>query len=273
MPRLQSFVAQLPPAAPLRPYIAGYLFRTATIGAEGEGVTKAMPLRCCSSVDFFMGDAFEIIDCTTAQPVPFARCTIRGPRTYRKYSIRLSGELVSFSIRFTPAGLYTLLGIPAEQFRDEALEGGLVRPGLFPEITSRLMACRDIDSCVAIVEPYLLGLLRQSAVTASPAVTHMAGLIVENNGLMAISALQEQVCLSKRQLERNFVKEIGVTPKLYSRMQRFSHMLQHKLQHEHTKWAGLAYEFAYADQTHLIKDFRHFLGVSPSAFAAEDFAF
>lgn len=66
MPRLLSNISQQAPAVALRPYITGYVFRTASIGTAGEGVHKAMPLRCVSSIDFFMGDAFETTDCSTA---------------------------------------------------------------------------------------------------------------------------------------------------------------------------------------------------------------
>lgn len=273
MPRLLSIVEQLAPAEALRPFIRGYIFRTASIGLSEAPVTKAMPLRCVSSIDFFMGDTFETKECRTTTVAPFARCTIRGPRTYRKYTISLNGQLVSFSIRFTPAGLYALLGMPAELFRDEAVDGATVLPQIFPEVTERLMGCFDIQGCVEVVEPYLLQLCKRTGAKGSPAVTHMAGLIAAENGAMPISRLQREVCLGKRQLERNFVKEVGVSPKMYSRMLRFSLAVQHKINHSSTGWAALAYEFGYADQMHLIKDFHQFLSLRPSEFSAEDFAF
>ncbi len=275
MPRLLSTVAQQLPCEALRPYIAGYVFRTAVIAAKGAVVHKAMPLRSVSSIDFFMGDAFETTDDASGRPVPFARCTIRGPRTYRKYSIRLSGALVSFSIRFTPAGLYALLGIPASEFSDEAVNGALVMPDVFPELMERLVPCADLESCIGTAEPYLLRLLRNAGrrIHPSPAVQEMAALIAGSRGALSIARLQQQVCLGKRQLERNFVREVGVSPKMYSRMLRFSHLLQYKMRDSQTGWAALAYEFAYADQMHLIRDFRQFLGITPSAFSADDFAF
>ncbi|RPE08320.1 AraC family transcriptional regulator [Chitinophaga lutea] len=275
MPRLLSIVAQQLPTEALRPYVAGYVFRTAAIRAKDAAVHKAMPLRSVSSIDFFMGDAFETTDCASGRVVPFARCTIRGPRTHRKYAIRLSGDLVSFSIRFTPAGLYALLGIPASEFSDEAIDGALVMPAVFPGLTERLMACTSLDHCIQTAEPYLLHLLQQAGrhIHPSPAVQEMAALIAGGQGALSIACLQQQVCLGKRQLERNFVKEVGVTPKMYSRMLRFSNMLQYKMRNSQTRWAALAYEFAYADQMHLIRDFRQFLGVTPSEFSADDFAF
>ncbi|MRG45798.1 helix-turn-helix domain-containing protein [Chitinophaga sp. SYP-B3965] len=264
---MSSSVAKRTPAEALRPFITEYVFRTVKVP-----VVKAMPLRYLSSIDFFLGADFETTDHRTGELLPFSRCSIRGPRTFRKSAIRIEKDFVSFVIRFKPTGLYGLLGISAHLFRDEAIDGALVLPALFPEITERLMACKDIDSCIAVVEPYLLVLAKKASYT-SVGVDQMVKLVMASSAKTSINALQQKVCLSQRQLERNFVKEIGTTPKLYSRMVRFSNMLQHKMHHTDTKWSGLAYEFDYADQMHLIKDFQHFLGVSPGDFVAEDFAF
>lgn len=264
---MSSSVAKKAPAEVLRPFITEYVFRTVKVP-----VVKAMPLRYISSIDFFLGDDFETTDYRTGELVPFTRCAIRGPRTFRKNAIRIEKDFVSFVIRFKPTGLYGLLGISAHLFRDEAIDGALVLPAVFPELTERLMACKDIDSCIAIVEPYLLRLAKKANYT-SVGVDQMVKLVIAAPTKTSISALQQEVCLSQRQLERNFIKEIGTTPKLYSRMVRFSNMLRHKMNYTDTKWSGLAYEFDYADQMHLIKDFQHFLGVSPGEFVPEDFAF
>lgn len=263
---MSSSVAKKAPAEALRPFITEYVFRQVEVP-----VVKAMPLRYISSIDFFLGEDFETTDYKTGALLPFSRCSIRGPRTFRKNAIRIEKDFVSFVIRFKPTGLYGLLGISAHLFRDEAIDGASVS-ALFPEITERLMACKDIDACIAVVEPYLLSLAKKASYT-SAGVGRMVELVMASPAKASIHALQQQVCLSQRQLERNFVKEIGTTPKLYSRMLRFSKMLHFKMHYMETKWSGLAYEFDYADQMHLIKDFQHFLGVTPGEFVAEDFAF
>lgn len=262
-----SSVAKKAPAEALSPFITEYVFRTVKVP-----VAKAMPLRYISSIDFFLGDDFETTDYRTGELIPFSRCAIRGPRTFRKNAIRIEKDFVSFVIRFKPTGLYGLLGISAHLFRDEAIDGALVMPSLFPELTERLMACKDIDSCIAVAEPYLLALAKKTSYM-SVGVEQMVKLVISSPAKVSINALQQNVCLSQRQLERNFVKEIGTTPKLYSRMVRFSNMIRYKMDHADTKWSGLAYEFDYVDQMHLIKDFQHFLGVTPGEFVPEDFAF
>jgi AraC-like DNA-binding protein len=81
-----------------------------------------------------------------------------------------------------------------------------------------------------------------------------------------------KVSLSDRQLERNFSKEIGTTPKLYSNMVRFENLLRYRIDFPDKSWTEIAYEFNYYDQMHLIKAFKRFLDITPSDFRAGNFA-
>ncbi|CAL1519013.1 helix-turn-helix domain-containing protein [Chitinophaga sp. MM2321] len=260
------------PAETLQVYVAEYVFRAFTV-PQSQPVVKAMPLRVSSSIDFFLGDPFETVDYQSKQVAPFTPCTIRGPRTHKKYTISISGRFVSFTIKFKPTGLYRLLGMPANLFCNQAIDGQLLYAAFFGEITEQLMACRHISGCIRIIEPYLLRLAaRQHKIYPSKAIEQMTGLIFTDKAPASIADFLRKVCLSERQLERNFVKEIGTTPKLYSNMVRFENLLRYKMDFPRQNWTNLTYEFNYYDQMHLIKSFQRFLGINPGDFAPEDFA-
>lgn len=267
-----SVVEKKNPASLLQPYISEYVFRTISV-TEDQPLIKAMPFRVGASVDFFLGDPFDTVNCNTKKLESFERCTIRGPRTHKKYTIAISGKFVSFSMRFKPTGLYRLLGLPASLFCNQSVNGQLVHSVFYEEVTERLMDCVSIYQCIQIIEPYLLGLLvKQRKINSSKPVDHMISLILSNKAPANISPFLQQVCLSERQLERNFVKEIGTTPKLYSNMIRFENLLYDRMESPGQSWTSLAYKFNYYDQMHLIRTFQRFLDVNPSDFACEDFA-
>ncbi len=268
-------VEKAQPAPALQSVVAEYVFRKIDI-PDGQNLFKIMPMRLISSIDFFLGVTYTTIDYSTQQQLPFNRCAIRGPRTYAKNAICIGkGQFVSFSIRLKPMGLFSLLGIPACEFKDDSLDGSVIFKNFFTELTEKLIRCRDIRHCISIAEPYLLKLLKQASekIHISIPVLEMVSLIKTNYASGSISHIQKNIGLSPRQLERNFVKEIGVNPKMYSRMTRFSDVLAYKKNHSHANWASVAYEFNYTDQNHLIKDFKQFLGVSPTEFSPSSFAF
>ena len=70
--------------------------------------------------------------------------------------------------------------------------------------------------------------------------------------------------LSQRRFIEVFKDEIGLTPKLFSRMQRFHEVLAVVERTATPDWARLALDCGYFDQSHLIRDFTEFTGFSPT---------
>jgi AraC-like DNA-binding protein len=63
-----------------------------------------------------------------------------------------------------------------------------------------------------------------------------------------------------------FKKQIGLPPKAVARILRF-HGIVRRLNRECvTSWADAAAASGYSDQSHLIRDFRRFMGESPGQY-------
>jgi AraC-like DNA-binding protein len=66
-----------------------------------------------------------------------------------------------------------------------------------------------------------------------------------------------------------FRAEVGASPKLFDRIQRFQRVLtQTRAPSDVMDWAALAATCGYYDQSHLIHDFSQFTGVTPTDFMA-----
>ena len=74
--------------------------------------------------------------------------------------------------------------------------------------------------------------------------------------------------ISSRQLERRFLREIGVGPKLLGRILRFQQVFR-AVERLDARWASIAVDCGYYDQAHLIRDFNQFAGQTPSVLLAE----
>jgi AraC-like DNA-binding protein len=73
-----------------------------------------------------------------------------------------------------------------------------------------------------------------------------------------------RVALSPRQLERRFLREVGLSPKRWCRVMRFQGAFADCFADARPDWADLAQRHGYADQAHLVRDFVEVSGVSPS---------
>jgi AraC-like DNA-binding protein len=97
----------------------------------------------------------------------------------------------------------------------------------------------------------------------SPEVTHAWHLLVRSGGTTTISSIARHVGWSHKHLITKFKQQVGVTPHLAARLVRLSTVWRHL--DDDQSWARIAAESGYADQPHLIREFRRFTGTTPSA--------
>lgn len=84
--------------------------------------------------------------------------------------------------------------------------------------------------------------------------------------LSSVGDLAEQTGISRRTLERMCNQHFGFSPKLLLRRQRFIRSLSDFTLDPSHKWIG-AIDAAYYDQAQFVREFRHFMGMSPSQYA------
>ncbi len=83
-----------------------------------------------------------------------------------------------------------------------------------------------------------------------------------------IAMLSEHVGLSARRFTRLFSLQVGLTPKLYARVQRFQRVLECMQDSAARDWTEVAQDCGYFDQSHLIRDCRSLSGFTPTELAA-----
>jgi AraC-like DNA-binding protein len=67
-----------------------------------------------------------------------------------------------------------------------------------------------------------------------------------------------------------FAADVGLTPKVFSRVLRFQRVLALIRRDRQIDWADVAVASGYYDQAHFIHDFRAFSGMSPTAYLRAD---
>jgi AraC-like DNA-binding protein len=98
----------------------------------------------------------------------------------------------------------------------------------------------------------------------------LAAHILRRRGRATVDAIAHAAGVSRQHLARQFRERIGVAPKLYIRLARFHAGLVHAGSRESVDWAVAAAEMGYADQSHMIAEFRRFSGLTPHALASRD---
>ena len=94
--------------------------------------------------------------------------------------------------------------------------------------------------------------------------------LLKEHGAVSVGALAEDAGISRRHLAKLFRAEIGATPKTMARILRFEHARDMAKSVPRLAWADLAYAAGYADQAHLIREFRDLSGLSPADLLRSD---
>ncbi len=99
--------------------------------------------------------------------------------------------------------------------------------------------------------------------------TWRANLILERHGRVSLDEMANCACLSISQFQRRFEAQMGVSPKLFTRIARFSWAFQQKERNPALDWLSVAVQADYHDYQHLVRDFKQFAGVLPNTLIAE----
>jgi AraC-like DNA-binding protein len=96
--------------------------------------------------------------------------------------------------------------------------------------------------------------------------------VLQDPEIRTVAAWAEALQLSPRQLERLSLKMFGVSPKRLLRRQRVLRTLAAMVDAPGGAWTQFL-DDQYVDQAHFIREFRHYMGVTPKAYLARPSAF
>lgn len=216
---------------------------------------------------FYVRDRSRAEDTATSKKETLSSSVIVGPHTSR-HLITPGNNHLMLKVGFQPGGLYRFLGIPMKEllcndsFNSIDLLGNEIN-----EVNDRLMHANSFLEMKMIVETFLLK--RSGKLKQALPLDQLLPLLIKNRGLLKVDQLASHACLSIRQFERVFQQRIGLPPKYFSRLVRFSQAWIMKEQQPGISWIRIAYECGYFDQSHLIRDFQEFAGVNPSSIEDE----
>lgn len=163
---------------------------------------------------------------------------------------------------FHPGGLYRLLGIPMTHLFDNGFDASQVIGNEMHPVNQQLKEAESFPDMKNIIERFLFSKIKKLKAIL-PFDLAMKEVII-HDGNISIKQVAALSCLSLRQFERKCKERIGLPPKLFARLARFSKAHRLKEQQAQLSWTNIAYECGYFDQMHMIRDFKEFAGVTPT---------
>jgi len=191
---------------------------------------------------------------------------VMGQRT-KSYYILPVGNVDTIAICFYPHGFANFVNTPLEKLVDkETPIAELFGQTAADELEQQIIHAKGTRQRIEIIETFLLQKLNEET-TISNIVKSTVDTLLQSKGSTSIKVISEDNLSKRRQLERHFKKQIGISPKQLSKVIRLQATLQMLLNQKTETLTEIAYENDFFDQNHFIKDFKEFVGITPKEFS------
>ncbi len=184
------------------------------------------------------------------------------------FYLKNSDESGMFAIKFQPTALSLLFGIKMNTIADTVIPVNTKHYKFLQSLIDIAISPYSFEEKIRKVENWFKKFLSKKPIAISHYEKAIA-TILNQNGQMHLEEFNEQNALSNRGLERYFKKHVGLTPKFFIRIVRFSYIFK-LVQNTEFNWSDIAYLAGFYDQSHFIKNFKEFTGENPSNYGFDD---
>jgi AraC-like DNA-binding protein len=167
-----------------------------------------------------------------------------------------------------PGGLGAFIAGSAADFTDQVVPLGQAIGCDEPAVLRAMVTESDEASRAQLLALVLEQAADPDKVHAARQVAGVARLAETDRSIRRLSELSERSGIGQRTLQRLFLHYAGVPPTWVLRRYRLLEVAEAVRGGETVAWAQVAADLGYADQAHLISDFRAATGETPAAYAA-----
>jgi AraC-like DNA-binding protein len=169
-------------------------------------------------------------------------------------------------VHFRPGGGAALLGVGAQELTDRHVALSDIWGARAGTLRQQLLEAPTPAAKFAVLEQEFRARLQPQRTLVHPAISFALRGMQTAPTELRIAQLQSSTGYSPRRFTTLFTDTVGLTPKLYSRINRLRSVVERVARGGEVAWADLASEYGYYDQSHLNRDFREFSGVTPGEY-------
>jgi AraC-like DNA-binding protein len=246
---------QLMPATPLRPYIAHYSFMSVSESAP----IRELMLCALPRLDFVTSGSWAIGNQHRLHgPI------LRGPQS--RAEIFQSSGSESLTVALTPLGLQMIGANCAEALANRAGSATALLEHDFETLLGALRTAPSPEAKADIADALFLRMLDQAEKAPDPVLAALQRWIADPDAV-SVEAMCARLGVSHSKLGRLCRRYFGFTPKFLLRRARFLRMLDQLNLQPYREWPTFL-DPRYVDQSHFIRDFHAFMGMTPSCYLA-----
>lgn len=174
-----------------------------------------------------------------------------------------------FVIQFKAYGALPFLHRPLHELAERVVPAAELAGAALETFREELHAAPESSDKFAVADAWLE---RNYDAELAPPKSIVATVdLLQSQPASKLNDVVEQFPGSQKHLIDQFKKYVGLTPKQYQRVLRFNDVFQQMQKDQFLSWSDIAHRCGYSDQSHFIREFKHFSGFNPESFLKSEF--
>lgn len=254
------------PSEPLQPYIkCYYIFET---GSNAVFEDRAFATGCIELMFNLGGGEWQTFTNSgfTANPPVELWGQVIEPLSFRSI-----GANRMLGVRFYPHTASVFLNEDVQVFNNRVNDFNAIAGRPVKELHTRLLEATSMSEQIRLLEAFLMArcYAQPKHFEQLKLINHVMHELKQEDFFEKITSVASRYGITSRYLQKLFLKHTGLTPKLYTKINRFQNSLVLVSKREESL-TSIAYECNYFDQAHFIREFKSFTGLTPSEFLSDN---
>ena len=217
----------------------------------------------CAEIFFNLGDTNFAYKKRNEPVFTFRKAIVSGLRS-ECLIIKPGNHFQLAGVRFNIFGFHNIFGIPSTEFTDANFEVDEVWNSDSLLLRDQLLSTNDIGKKFEMLENWIKSKIDLKHVHDANLWNRLIPKLNDTTSPLQ-AYLSRLMGYSHKHVINLFRDRCGLPPKMIQRIFRFNRVLM-KAGQGNVNWTILSHDAGYSDQSHFIKDFKLFTGLTPSLF-------
>ena len=187
-------------------------------------------------------------------------------QTLDPVSLDIEGRYKFVVFQLYPFASKYLVGIDPKQLNDDCYDLLRINHIDVDAYRIKLIHSDNLEQQVRIISELMQQLVKSNKVTENDSVQQAISIVIEYKGQIKVNELLEQLYITERTLERNFISQVGLTPKQFTKIIQFQYSLHKLSEAKFNKLIDVGFDSGFTDQSHFIRVFKKYTGQTPTYF-------
>jgi AraC-like DNA-binding protein len=198
------------------------------------------------------------------------RVTVSGQTAYPSY-LSSTGAVRMIVTVLKPHAAGCIFRLPGNLLYNREIAADELGDAGLHELSDRVLDAESDDAGIGLIEQWLCQRIIDSPPDLNTRRICASVREINSNPFISLSELADAANLSGKQFTRIFSAILGMNPKEFYRIVRFQRAL-HLMEHTGggrcvDSFSDMAYACGFSDQSHMIKEFKTFAGLTPGQLA------